>query len=467
MAVTGGVQHGQKGGLGVAAMTTGLGPVLKEEWSDEVTSQFNNEALCYALLAEGAEDELWQGEYYVEPLHTGRHRGGSAGRETDNYPQVGTQGWDQMKIGTSFYRTSGQITSKAMLAAEQGEASAIRALTSDIRGALRDLIQEVNVDCYGTTFGVLAELGENPGDGVQALTVKNSDEGGFYWQTHGTRYMSGGRSMPVMIGTLAESGTMNVNNVTTVTTVDSRSTLTVGDALAAAVADGDVIVRCPSGTADYQPDNDEVGKDQLLDFGLVGLEQIISDGTDMPSGLDADYFGIDRSAAANSIMRSYIQDLGGAALTEDRLQNFLDGIAETSGEVPDCMLMHRSVRTEFGKLFRDDRRFVPQEFAGGWKGQYLVFNPGDGDIHVYVDRHCTYDTIYAINKSYMKRYTLSGAHLVDYDGSALRQSGSAPAWQWNIEAYFQLGNTKPNSCGKLTGISADQTFGNASFLPTF
>ena len=63
-----------------------------------------------------------------------------------------------------------------MLAAEQGDASAVRALTSEIRGALRDLILEVNVDCYGTQAGVLGEL-DAADDGADGLTIKNAHVG--------------------------------------------------------------------------------------------------------------------------------------------------------------------------------------------------------------------------------------------------------------------------------------------------
>ena len=437
---------------------SGLGAVLKEEWSDEVTTQFNNEALCYTVLSEGAEDELWQGEYYVEPVHTGRHRSGSAGRETDKYPDVGSQKYEQMQIGVSFYRTSGRITSKAMLAAEQGDASAIRALTSEIRGALRDLILEVNVDCYGTRAGVLAALSASAED--QTLELKNAFDGGVYWNSHGTRYLSGGRTQPIMIGTLnADTGALDVNHATTVTSITDRNTIEMAAALHEDGTDADLLFRQPSSEFINGVAN------PTMNFGLCGLEEMISDGGDIPAYLDTDYYGINRSTS--SLFKSEVRDMGGDALTEGALQNFLDAIGERSGETPDCLLMHRSVRTKLVDLFSGDRRFTPQQYAGGFKGEYLVYNPGDGDIDVFVDRHATYKTIYAINKDYMKRYTLSGAHLVDYDGSALRQKSDSPSWEWNVEAYFQMASTKPNTCGKLYNMAADETFGNASFLPEF
>ena len=452
--------------------------MLKEEWSDEVTSQFNNEANLFALLDEAAEDELWQGEYYVEPLHTGRNRAGGPGAETHDYPTPGQQSWNQMQIGTSFYRTSGQITSKAMLAAERGEASAIRSLTTDIKGGLRDLIQEVNVDFYGTRVGVLGCLSAplaavgDADDVTKGFKVSDTFGGANdnrLWETHGTTKLSGGRSMRVAIGTLAEdTGIFTGVNLLTVDAIQSRTQFTIaeGGEADAVGSIGDVILRVPSTSAALAADFAALNKWNFKaePLALQGLDELIDDGTTMPAFIDADYFNIDR--AANSQLDSLVKNLG-AVPTEKILQQVLDAVAESSGETPDCMLMHRGVRTEIVDQFTGDRRFVPQEFPGGWKGQALVYNPGDGDVHIYVDRHCFPNSIFMINKNYLKRYTLSGAHLVDYDGSSLRQSGSGPVWQWNIEAYFNMACTKPNTCAKLVNVTGDPTFGIAGFNPEF
>jgi hypothetical protein len=459
MAVTGrSVQHG--GPVSGGAATGNLGPILKEEWSDEVTSQFNNEALAYVLLSEGAEDELWQGEYYVEPLHTGRNRAGGPGRETDDYPVPGNQGFNQMQIGVAFYRTAGQITSKAMIAAEKGDAAAVRSLTSDIRGGLRDLIQEVNVDFYGTEFGI---LGEVAGIAGVAVTVRSALVGGRprLWQTNGTRYFSGGRQQRLLFADLDEGdgGADAVRGRAIVQTVDSRTQITI-DADPGIVVD-DMIVRAPSNNA---TDNPAVTAESMK-MATVGLTQICSDDTIISAALDTDYFTLSR--AANPILDPLTRNMAGADVTEEVLQDFLDAIADSSGEVPHGLLMHRAVRTRLLRNFTPDRRFTPQKFNGGFQGQYLVYNPGDGDLHVYVDRHCVYDTIFAINTDHLKRYTLSGAHLVDYDGSALRQAGNAPVWQWNIEAYFNMASTKPNTCGVMYDVASDATFGIAGFTPEF
>jgi hypothetical protein len=296
---------------------------------------------------------------------------------------------------------------------------------------------------------------------AQAVTLRTTFNGAErdLAQLNGTRFLSGGREQAVTIGTYdPANGAFAPARTTTITTVDSRSQITT---LAAdAVAAGDLVLRTRSAA-----DNYVAGVASGATLSLVGLDQIIDDGTTQPQVLDRDYFGVNRESS--TILNSHVRDLGGADLTEEVLQEFFDAIAETSGEIPDCMLMHRSVRTKMAQLFQGDRRFVPQKFPGGWKGEYLVYNPGDGDIAVFVDRGCHYKTIYAINKSYLKRYTLAGAHLVDYDGSALRQSGSGPVWMWNVEAYFQMACTKPNTCGKLINIASDATFGVAGFNPEF
>jgi len=438
-----------------------LGPVLYEEWSDEVTSQFSNEAHLYLIFDEGAEDELWEGEYYVEPLHTGRNRAGSAGRETDDYPDPGRQDFDQLQIGTTFYRTSGQITSKALLVAEKGGKAAIRALTSDVRGALRDLIQEINVDMYGTSLGVLAEVASVAADAITLVTAFTDR----YWEMHGNRFFSStGRSQGIIGYQLAEAtgrATSVARGVVQSTT--GRNIINVAAGEGANFAAGDIIIRQMSSNT-----NDTFGNaaDDEAAFGLVGLEQMIDDGTSLPAHLDNNYFNFNRTN--NAILDAFVRDMGGAAVDEPVLQDFFDAIGELGGESPDCMLMHRAVRQRVQRSFQGgERRFQPQEFKGGFKGQYLVYNPGDGDVGVYVDKHATFRTIYAVNKNHMKRYTAAPAHLVDYDGSALRQQGNAPVWQWNIEAYFQLACTKPNTCGKLHDVASDETFGVATYRPEF
>ena len=462
------VSHGGSTTGGTA--TGNLGPVLMEEWGPEVTSQFNNESLLMQILEDGADHQDWDGEYVVEPLHTGRNRAGGPGGETDDYPSPGNQGFNQLQIGTCFYRTTGQITSKAMKVAEQGNRSAIKGLQSDIQGGLRDLIMEIGIDMYGNPSGALAVVDDYDAvsDTVTVHSTLGASDlaGNRLAETHGTRYLSGGRNQLLMGIDIdeADGGADNVRGRMYVNTVGSRTTFVHGsDAVSEATGpnlqDGDLLIRAPSSNSDDTFTN---AADQMR-ISLAGLDYLADDGTTSHAYLDNDYFGIDRSA--NDILDAHVRNLAGADITEPVLQDFLDAIAERSGEVPDCLLMHRSVRTKFAQQFTSDRRFVPQEFAGGWKGEYLVYNPGDGDIHVYVDRLCPYRTIFAINKTYLKKYMLSPAHLVEYDGSMLRQNGNAPVWQWAMETDLQLACTKPNTLGKLIDVNADATFGVAGFRP--
>jgi hypothetical protein len=464
MAITGqATTHGGSVSTGGAAGGN-LGPVLLEEFGDEVTSQFNNEAHLMLLLDEGAEDELWQGEYYVEPLHTGRSRAGGAGRETDDYPDPGIQGYNQLQIGTAFYRTAGQITSKAFNIAERGDATSVRALESDIRGGLRDLIQEINVDMYGSVYGPLGVMSAAAAGAVCTLTNTYGAAGAFpVVAANGTRFLSGGRNQVVYIlGFNPADGTTTNFVRSTVSTVDTRTQFTATAVVAAGTGAGNIVVQAPSSAA-----GDNLGVTDVPDWHCVGLDQIIDDGTTMPAVADANYFGVNRTAGNVPILQSFVRNMAGAVTTEAVLQDFLDAIGETSGETPGGLLMHRSVRTQFMQDLSPDRRFRAQEFKGGFQGRYLVYNPGDGDVGIYVDRHAPYRTIYAINMNHMKRYTAAPAHLVEHDGSALRRVNRAPAWEWNIEAYFNLACTKPNTCGKLVDCAGDATFGSAGFLPEF
>lgn len=475
MAVTGAsTQHG--GPLLGGAATGNLGNVLKEEWADEVTSQFSNEATLMRILEEGVEVEDWDGEYFVVPLHTGRNRAGGPGQETDDYPTAGSQGYDQLQVGVAFYRTSGQISSKAIQSAEKGKGSVVKGLQSDINNGLRDLIMEMGIDFYGTPHGLLGYVA-SVNDGANQITMESNLGGALpagtrLAKTHGTRYLSGGRQQSLM-AVLINEGTGAVTTTygrIEVTSVDSRVlwTHTAGganevtaDAIVVALAAGDAvsILRAPSAN----PLDNLPTAANGANIALTGLDFICDDGTTIPASLDTNYFQVDRTL--NPQLNGYVRNLAGGAIDESTLQDFFDAIGDTSGETPDCMIMHRSVRSRIAELFTADRRFVPQEFAGGWKGQYLTYNPGDGDIHVYVDRLCPYRTLFALNKSYLKRATLAPAHLVEYDGSILRPPSNTPMWQWNVESYTNLFSTKPNTCGKMIDIASDATYGDAAFRP--
>ena len=445
---------------GVAGGT--LGKVLHEQWSPEVTSQFNNESLLMQILDDGATVEDWDGEYVVEPIHTGRNRAGGAGRETDDYPLNGTQGYDQMQIGTAFYRTGGQITSKGIKVAERGSKSAVKALQADISGGLRDLVIELGIDFYGTSWGLLGYVKDAQAD--VNLTLE-TDMGGAnpagarLAKMNGTRFLSGGRNQNVQICQVGDDNLVDAvrgAKATTVTSVTNRSTCVLAADLGAQA--GDAVMRAPSLAG-----QNDLAVGESVRFAVVGLDEIYDDLTTTTTGLYQNYFQINRSTTTS--MASHVRNLAGAALTEEVLQDFLDAIAEKSGEIPDCMITHRSVRTKLAQEFTGDRRFTPQEFPGGWKGEMLTYNPGDGDIHIYVDRLAPYRTLFAANKSYLKKFVLTPAHLVEYDGSSLRQQGNSPVWQWNVELDLNLACTKPNTGGKLIDIASDATFGVAGFLP--
>lgn len=468
MAFTGrATQHG--GALAGGAATGNLGPVLKEEWDDEVFSQFNNETTLSQVLHDGTEEATWRGEFYVVPLHSGRNMAAAAGSETHDYPDAGTQGYDQLTVPVAFYRTSGQITSKSILAAEKaGDSSVIDALESDIRLGLRDLIKVVNTDFYGTQLGIIGEISALPG-GNQITLRSTLGAVARHWQTNGARFTAGGRGQQVRVVLLAEATASHTPRggagQATILTRDNRTQVTFTAALPAGTAIGDVLIRAMSSNA---TDTFVAGTQDEARLAVCGLEQIIDDGTTIPARMDASYFGIDRSA--NDIFNALVRNMAGAEIDEATLQDFMDAASETGGEEgkDSLLLMHRSVRNRMMRIFTPDRRFQPQKFAGGLQGDQLVYNSGSGDSHVYVDKDCTFGTIYFINRNYLKRLVLAGAHLVQYTGSALRQPGNAPVWTWNIETYFQMYSPQPNALGKLFNVASDATFGlGAGYNPLF
>ena len=127
---------------------------------------------------------------------------------------------------------------------------------------------------------------------------------------------------------------------------------------------------------------------------------------------------------------------------------------------PDCFLTHRSVQGAIQQLLVGDRRFVPQSFPGGFKADALVYNAGDADIPIIVDRECPYDRLYSLNLDALKSYVLRDIEMIEEDGSVLRQSGNTDQWQFSFRMFANLGAVQPNALGKMVRIGgADEAFG--------
>jgi hypothetical protein len=431
------------------------GALLKRKYGPGIHDQLNNETIAFGIFKKIGR-ERWGGSNFFHSLRTARNRTTRPGGEQTALPASGRQVFANAQVGCRLYHGTGGFTAFGAAASEGNDTAFGEMIKVEVDGLIADARKDFNVDTYGTPLGVLGRITNNPGGAATLLQLEQAQDLNA-WRSYGNRYISPGQVIDILNegdGTLLQTVTVNTVSAGNRTDINSPAATPI----IAGVDAGDLIVR--SGTQDTGAP---------VYRALNGLEHLIDDSSTMPLaanalGVDLDTLeGISRApgAPANSYWHGNVLDLGGVALTEASLQNLVYRTEERSGTYPDLFLTHRSVQYAIQQLMVGDRRFVPQTFPGGFKAESLVYNAGDRDIPIVVDRECPYDRLYSINLDAMHNYVLRDVELIEEDGSVLRQSaGGGDEWDFTFRAFFNLGTTQPNALGKMVRIGgADEAFG--------
>jgi hypothetical protein len=430
------------------------GALLKRKYGPGIHDQLNNETIAFGIFKKIGR-ERWGGSNFFHSLRTARNRSTRPGGEQTALPVSQQQSFANAQVGCRLYHGTGGFTAFGAAASEGNDTAFGEMIKVEVDGLIADARKDFNVDTYGTPLGVLGRLTNAPGAATLVQLEQAQDLNA--WRSYGNRYISPGQRLDIITeATGAVAASITVATVTAGNRTDINSTANVG-----AGAIGDLVVR--TGTQ-------ATGLAAAARYrALNGLEHLIDDSTTMPlaansMAVDLDTLeGISRApgAPANSYWHGNVLDLGGVAMTEASLQNLVYRTEERSGTYPDLFLTHRSVQYAIQQLMVGDRRFVPQTFPGGFKAEALVYNAGDRDIPIVVDRECPYDRLYSINLDAMHNYVLRDVELIEEDGSVLRQSAAgADEWEFTFRAFFNLGTTQPNALGKMVRIGgADEAFG--------
>ncbi len=425
------------------------GALLKRKYGPGIHDQLNNETIAFGIFKKIGK-ERWGGSNFFHSLRTARNRTTRPGGEQTALPASGRQIFANAQVGCRLYHGTGGFTAFGAAASEGNDTAFGEMIKVEVDGLIADARKDFNVDTYGTPMGVLGQVTGVAGAVLTLDQVQNLNA----WRSYGNRYLSVGQSLDVIDVAGAPGAVLGTNTVASVDAA-TRTDVTLTGAIAG-VAAGDLVVRTGTQTT-LAP----------AFRALNGLEHLIDDLTTMPAavgaaGVQLDVLeGIDRNTAGNEYWRGNVLDLGGVAMTEASLQNLVYRTEERSGTYPDLFLTHRSVQYAIQQLMVGDRRFVPQTFPGGFKAESLVYNAGDRDIPIVVDRECPYDRLYSINLDAMHNYVLRDVELIEEDGSVLRQSGGGgDEWDFSFRAFFNLGTTQPNALGKMVRIGgADEAFG--------
>lgn len=166
-------------------------------------------------------------------------------------------------------------------------------------------------------------------------------------------------------------------------------TLSADPATSGSADPGDESLIIPEGS---RRSNITPGTDVTKYAGMNGLVQVIGD-----TAIYTQLYDLAKSTY-DSLQGKRYTGTGGVSrpFEEDYITLAVDETADEGvGDEPGCLLMHRSVRREFVKETKGDRRFREVQTERGF-GQ-LVFHAGDAMTPVKVDRDCIPGMVFVLN----------------------------------------------------------------------
>jgi hypothetical protein len=135
--------------------TSDVTAILKEVYGTAPADQLNHEVRAYKRF-ERSETARWEGEVFVEALHTSRNYGSKAAAERGLLPDAGKQGYDELRIPDKYFYGAIEVTAQIMNEVKGGKGSFVNALDREINGLVRDMKVECNRMIWGDGYGKLA-----------------------------------------------------------------------------------------------------------------------------------------------------------------------------------------------------------------------------------------------------------------------------------------------------------------------
>jgi hypothetical protein len=366
-------------------------------------------------LARESEQLEFAGRQYIIPAHTSRNEGGGAIDEGGVIPVAGQQGWTDMQDSLRHILWSIELTRFAIRLSDRNAGAFLKLLEAETKGAVRDMRKDVNREAYGNQTGALAAV---TADGANTVTVDS------------VQYLRINQRIDLVDSTndavLATNRTISAIN-------DTTKVVTYSGADVAATT------------------NHRLVRTGAWKKEINGLSNLVNNtGT---------IHGVDSSLAANKWHRSQVQDLAGAAFSEDAGQQMVDNIDIFGNEEIDFMISTHGIVRRYSNQLKALKRFNDREsvtLRGGFKA--LLFN----EQPFLKDPDCPKGTIWFLNTDGLMWAWLPNGKLpgdwdwVDDDGAILtRKADRTDAFEGYLAGDFNLNAPVRNSLGKMINVEDD------------
>lgn len=401
--------------------TTTADAILKDYFSEPLANILNTSHPTLEKF-ERAKNKF-SGRRVVFPVNLRRNPGVRATAENGALPSAGYTQSVESEIRSKTIVGRLGLTAEQIASAKDDRGAFVEAVKYEMEGIVEATKDDVNRQLYGLTIsgntksGILTQI-----NGAATSATQTVDT---------TRYLKPG--MRVLVGTDTTVGDLSADAVV-VSSIASETSVVFTASFTS--ADNDLIALGESTGTAY---NNE----------MTGLARIVSaDDDDLQTVNTGDY--PEWAATVHGTAGTPV------ALNLEDMQRLFDAIYNSCGSEPDMVIMHTSTRVEYFALLLADVRYEPLQLKGGGAAQ-LVFMGGDKQIPVFVDKHCTYGTIYMLNSKDIKQFVKKDWGWMDQDGAVLSRISGYNAYEAVYDTMRNLGVRRRNGCGKLVGVDYSLT----------
>ena len=393
-------------------MTTAEG-VLKEIYGPRVADQLNSETFTLKRIertSDGVNHDAG-GKYVTFPIRVERNHGIGARDEMDPLPDAQATKWLNPRVNLTYQYGSIRITGQVFHLAERNPQSFVSTVDAEIEGLKENLLKDVNRQIYGYKLGTLATAS---GGSTNTFVTTNDQylEIGMVVDLYNSSGVSQGTKYKITDIDDNGDGTFDV-------TLDGASSITPAQDW-------------------YMTRHGSAGKE------ITGWSQVLNLNGDHDS-----LYGVTHKVWTPNVVAH------NGSITETAMIKLTDLIRKRGGKTT-VIFTTTGVRRAYFNLLTDTRRFVnTKEFDGGFSG--LAFTTDKGEIPVVSDDDCPPGTMMFINEKDFKVYREGDWSWMDRDGSmwdrVVTSEGRFDMYQADLYSYFELGCSRRNSHGALTGVT--------------
>lgn len=400
--------------------------VLKLQYLPGIKDQLNWKTVALSRFQRRGKDDpniQFVGKQAVMALGTGGNEGIGNRADGGTLPAAGNQLYDQATWDMRYSYARIQVTGPTIKAARNNAGAYIRAVDSEIKGAVRNLKADSNRQLLGPGNGILSMCGTTTASTTVVVTS--------------TKNIRKNMIVDIIVASSGATGTGGVSR--TVTSVPSATTFVISGAAI---------------TTDVTFAVYREGNRILETFGLVNLNEA------NPTQGAPVFGGLNRSTAGNEYWKgNRLNNTGTARSISNSLMQTAQDTAAINGEGEISLILtnQATMRAWGDYLFAKKQFFNSQTLKGGY--DFIPFN----NIPVVADKDLNTDPansffpaarrLYFLDESTMGLIEMSDWDWMDEDGAILSRVSGQDAYEAVLFKYWNFYCERPAASCILDDIT--------------